>query len=149
MGRISTLHATFKRNRLQELESWLRATYPETWARVLEELNGTALQHDDDGTDRIPAKVVVDGQEFTVVDAETGRPLHESASEEKFRSEANLPGSVGFDANKARHDRQLWLRKVALERAETEDGAWAVPAEDGGAGADAKEHGGEDGEKTV
>lgn len=139
-GRISTLHATFKRNRLLELESWLLATYPEAWARVLEELNGTALQHDDDdGTNRLPDKVVVDGQEFTIVDAETGRPLHESANADKFRSAANLPGSVGFDVDKARRDRQLWLQKVAKDRVETEDSAWALPGEEG----DAKE-GGED-----
>lgn len=131
-GRISTLHATFKRNRLLELESWLLATYPETWACVLEELNGTALQHDDDdGTNRLPDKVVVDGQEFTIVDAETGRPLHKSASEDKFRSAVNLPGSAGFDVDKARRDRQLWLQKVAKDRVQSEDSPWAWPAEEG------------------
>ncbi|KAF8241637.1 hypothetical protein K440DRAFT_591776 [Wilcoxina mikolae CBS 423.85] len=98
---LSTLHSTFRRNRLLELEKWLETEHAEIWAEVKEELNATM-------NEKVPDKVEVDGEVYIFVDEDTGKTAGE---QEMFKTSLNLRGSEGFDEERAVRDRREWEKR--------------------------------------
>jgi hypothetical protein len=68
---------------------------------VKEELNATM-------NEKVPDKVVVDGEEYVFVEESMGKTAGE---QEKFKTSLNLRGSEGFDEDKATRDRREWERR--------------------------------------
>ncbi|CCX31356.1 Similar to Complex I intermediate-associated protein 84, mitochondrial; acc. no. O42637 [Pyronema omphalodes CBS 100304] len=126
---LTTLHSTFRRDRLGELETWLSTTFPDQWSEISSTVRrdriATSYHYDVDvrkevrPTEPQPTTASVSGSPVPAQSMTEDQRQAEKAKlllDEEEMDTTHIRKSAGFDEAKAKRDREAWEKARSLEQ---------------------------------